>query len=249
MLLTLLFSCSVDPAPEDLDGLVHWLWDHHADEDDPGFEEALANLHTALDPLEQSLTGDLTDLSAEQTDGYSEEDPALARGLMLANPFSCTLTDLAPILYALDQDTQYPDAYTDYDRRYTSDLDAFTSGEVDRITWEVTASAEMMAVAYSEDLIGGLREIPEDLGGPALVAWTWIPEPAVFEDDSRSWSQDYQVEAWIEPVPGELWHVYGFWRQLELGGLDMDNDGVASTTLDGMADWDDQTEALCNPAR
>ncbi len=249
MLLALLASCTVDPAPEDLDGLVHWLWDHHADEEDPGFEEALDNLFEALDPLDEAITGDLTDLSGEQTEDYSEQDPALARGLMLARPFACTLEILAPILYALDQDTQYPDAYTAYDRRYSSDLSMFTSGEANRITWEVTASAELMAVAYTEDLVGGLRRVPEEQGGPALVAWTWIPEPAVFEDDSRSWSQDYQVEAWIEPQPGTLWHLYGFWRQLDLGGLDMDNDGVASTTLDGMADWDDQTEALCAAAR
>ncbi len=249
MWLTLLTSCAVDPAPEDLDGLVHWLWAHYGDEEDPGFEDALANLHTSVAPLEEPLTGDLTSLTEEEHGGLTGQDPSATRGLLLANPFPCTLETLEPILYALDQSTQYPDVYTTYDRTYTSDLDDFTARETSHLSWEVTLTSELLNVAFTEQVVGGLRHIPETEGGPALLTRTYIPVPAEFEAEGWTWNQDYQIEAWLEPEPGTIWHVYGLWREMDLGGLSMANDGVANTTLDGMSDWDGRTEELCAGAR
>ncbi len=245
MLWTWLLSCGVDPAPEDLDGLVHFLWDHHGVDDDVDWEGAFDNVLATLDPLDEALTGDLGDLTSEQTAGFSDSDPAICRGLVVARSYACTLEELAPILYALDQDAQYPDVYTLYERAYTSDLDAFDARSSSTLTWEVTAAAELLGVSYTEDLLGGLHRIEDSAGGPALMARTWMPTPATWESEGWTWTQDYQVELWLEPEPGTLWHVYGLWRDMDLGGLDMDNDGVANTTLDAMADWDDATEELC----
>jgi len=242
MLWTL--ACGVEPAPDDLDGLVHWLWDHHGDDADVDWAEGFDNFLAALDPLEEVLTGDLSDLLADQTTGFSDGDPGVCRGLVMARRMTCTLDALAPVLTALDQDTLYPDVYTAYDRAYTSELEAFTSGESATITWEVQASAELLGVTYTETLLGGLHRVDTD-DGQALMARTWMPGPATWDADGWTWTQDYQIELFLEPEPGTLWHVYGLWRDMDLGGLTMDNDGVASTTLDSMADWDDQTAQLC----
>jgi hypothetical protein len=246
MLLLWTLACGVDPAPDDLDGLVHWLWDHHGDPDDVDWDAGFANMLTALDPLDDTVTGDLSDLTAEQTTGFSDGDPTICRGLLMARRYSCTLAKLEPILYALDQDAQYTDVYTGYDRAYTSDLADFTSRISSKLTWEVTASAQLLGVGYTEDLLGGLHFVTADDGGGALMARTWMPAAATWDTEGWTWTQDYQIELWLEPEPGTLWHVYGLWRDMDLGGLTMDNDGVAGTTLDSMADWDSATEELCS---
>jgi hypothetical protein len=249
MLLFLATACSVASAPEDLDGLVHWLWDNHGAKDEVDWEQTLANFVIALDPLDELLTGDLSVLSAEQVSGVRDADPSTCRGLVMARRYSCSLSQLEPILYALDQQTLYEGVYTDYSRSYTSDLDDYVGRVSPILTWQVSASAELLGVAYTEQLNGGLHFVDTDAGGPALMAQAWMPGPATFEADGWSWNQDYQIELWLEPTPGTLWHVYGLWRDMDLGGLGMDNDGVANTTLDGMSDWDTQTEALCAEAR
>ncbi|MBW2258794.1 MAG: hypothetical protein JRI25_30070, partial [Deltaproteobacteria bacterium] len=48
-LLLLTLGCNVDPAPEDVDALTHWFWQHFDDEDETVFAEGLENLHVALD--------------------------------------------------------------------------------------------------------------------------------------------------------------------------------------------------------
>lgn len=245
MFLLLMTACGVDPAPEDLDGLVHWLWDNHGVTTGADFGDTFTKVRSALDPLDSLITGDLSDLVPDQTYGFNEGDPAQSRGLVIARTFPCTLEALAPILYALDQDAQYPDVYTDYRRTYTSDVGAFADGRSPTLSWEVTASATLLGVAYTEDLLGGLHQVDADAGGPGLMARTWLPGPADFDADGWTWTQDFQIELWLEPTPGTLWHVYGLWRDMDLGGLGMDNDGVASTTLDAMTDWDDQTALLC----
>ena len=245
MLMLWTLACGVEPAPSDLDGLVHWLWDHHGEAEGVDWSEGFANVLEVLAPLEETLTGDLSDLSAEQTLGFSDGDPSGCRGLVMARRFSCTLNDLEPILYALEQDSQYPDVYTDYTRAYTSSLTDYTSRESPTLTWEVTASAELLGVGYTEDLLGGLHRVAEGDAGTGVMARTWMPGPARWDSEGWTWTQDYQVELWLEPEPGTLWHVYGVWRDMDLGGLNMDNDGVANTTLDSMSDWDTATEALC----
>ncbi|MCP4806063.1 MAG: hypothetical protein GY884_12040, partial [Proteobacteria bacterium] len=39
-------------------------------------------------------------------------------------------------------------------------------------------------------------------------------------------------------------HLYGIWRELDVG-LTTESDGLVNTTMNGMRDWDDQTEVLC----
>ena len=51
------------------------------------------------------------------------------------------------------------------------------------------------------------------------------------------------MEVWLEDG-AELVHLYGIWRQLDVG-LTTENDGLVNTIIDGMRDWDDRTAELC----
>lgn len=243
-LLPLLAGCKVEPAPEDINGLTRWFWTEYELATDEDVAEAIEHLHTALNDgaVSDPLTGELTDLSAEEVAHVLLDegtDPSLARGFFLAYRYPCTLDALAPILAYQDQNALYP-VYDAYDRVYTSDAEAFANGSTPTISWEVTITTTLLGTTYTEVPHGGVRD-----AGEALIARTWLPSPAVFEDSDWSFEQDYQIEAWYEPVPGELVHLYGIWRWMDLGGVDMNSDGMLNTTLNNMQDWDDRTAELC----
>ncbi|MCB9766167.1 MAG: hypothetical protein H6739_40700 [Alphaproteobacteria bacterium] len=248
-LLLLLTGCGVEPTPEDLDGLIHRLWLSYDAASDAELAETIDALYAELgaDTLSDAVTGEVSDLTAESLDvvGLSDgRDPTLPRGFSLAYTYPCTLTDLEPILYHLPQDTLYEGVYDSYDRRYTSDLDAFTAREAPQITWSADITATLLNKSYFEHIDGGLRYVG-DPERPALLGRTVLPEPAAFDDEDWSFDQDYQLELWVERAPGEIAHLYVIWRHMVLGGLSTEDDGVVNTSLRNMEDWDDRTAELC----
>lgn len=243
-LLALLTGCKVEPAPEDIDGLTRWFWTEYETATDAELAEAIAHLHTALDggAVGDPRTGELSDLSPDDVAHVTLDagtDPTIARGFFMAYRFDCTLHALAPILAYQDQNALYQ-VYDAYARTYTSDAEAFADGSAATLSWEVSITTTLVGTTYTEQVQGGVRD-----GGDALIARTWMPSPAVFEDSDWSFDQDYQIEAWYEPTPGELVHLYGIWRWMELGSIDMNSDGMLNTTLNNMQDWDDHTAELC----
>lgn len=257
MWFALLLACRhPDPAPEDVDGLARWFWAHYDDEDD-AIAEAVANAHAALgaDALEDATDGLISDLAAEDlaTVGLSEtHDPTLAAGMYLSNVFACELGQLEEIVYHLAQDELYEGVYDAYSRSYTSDFDAYVAREAPTLGWEVeiSTSVGLPNSAYTEWLDGGVRYVPDSDYGPVLLARTWMPGPAEFEDPDKSFEQDYQIEVYWERAPGEIVHLYAIWRQIDLGGgLDQDSDLVVGTTLNNLAKWDEATAELCAEGR
>lgn len=251
-LLPLLLGCAKPvEAPEDLDGLVHYLWQRYDDGSDEELRAALANLEPLVAEVQE---GTLTDLTAAEADVVprGDADPADAQGMYLARDVDCALAPLEEILYDLDQKGLYEaatgdDVYERYDRAYTTDFDAYVARTAPQLGWDVTyVPSPSVVAAYTAEVSGGLRYVPEADGvGPLLVARTWMPEPATFEEgENDSFTQDYQVEVYWTRGDATA-HVYGMWRELAYLGLTSDDAGVIGLILDGLSDWDDDTEVVC----
>lgn len=245
----LLTACAVEPVPGDFDGLVRWFWVEYEPADDAALNQGLQTLHTLVDgdTRQEPLLGELTALTAADiahVEVPEGTDPASTRGMVMVNPVACTLAQLEPVLYHLEQDALYEGVYSDYARTYTLPLADFTSGASPFIAWEATMGAALLGTAYTETIHGGLRRVEGGERG-LLLARAHMPTPAVWEDPDWSFPQDYQIELYWERAPGELLHLYGIWRYMDLGGLTTDNDGVVITTLNNLVDWDARTAELC----
>ena len=247
---------SVEAAPEDIDGLFHYFWSKY----DPGSDEELAlavlNAHEAVggDTLAEVVDGTLSEFSREQMDLVGMREGARASdlaGMYLVNAIPCSVAAVERIVTDLAQDELYEGEYVEYDRRYTSDADAYWARDASQLTWDVDISAEFVAGApYSEFIHGGTRYVPvvddeTSPFGPVLLARTWMPEEAVFENDDYYFTQDYQIEVYYERAAGEVIHLYGLWRRS--GFLDLNTDGefLVRQILNALADWDDRTAELC----
>jgi hypothetical protein len=178
-------------------------------------------------------------------------DPSAARGFLLLNPYACTLDKLAEILVAADQPTQYPDVYDYYDRQYQGDRDAFLARDTATLSWKVSMKASLpVSDQYEALLEGALRRIPGAApgGGEVLVYRSALPSPATFAANSTSYfRQDYQLELYWERAPGEIFHAYGMWREMKVGGFNLttEDNGMFNILIDNLEKWDDRTEVLC----
>lgn len=256
--LLLLGGCKkVEPAPKELDALIHWMWTRYDDGLDEELAEGGENLWDAVDGdgWTEYWDGSLTPLTKDEAAavGVTDRDPADAPGVFLVNVYTCTLDQLQPILLHKAQDELYEGVYDRYDRTYTTERAAFEDRSSASMAWDVSYDASIFGTAYTAEIVGGLRAVPEveiSTHGEFLMARTFLPEPATFENDNRSQPQDYQLEVWQDRGDGTLLHVYGLWREADFGaGITSADEGSQRILLNNLKQWDDDTEEHCAAGR
>ena len=90
MIIVLLIGCkSVEPAPEDIDGLSHYFWQHYDNEDDQVIAAGIVNAILAFDPnnLSEPIKGSISNLSTEELAlvGKEDKNPDDLSGIFFAN--------------------------------------------------------------------------------------------------------------------------------------------------------------------
>lgn len=243
----------VQEAPEDLDQALHDLWTTYPAGDD----DALAVIVGAIPELVD------VDAIAEREgwqDGaqspLSDEEVALAEGSEMAlnaaaaiplftlSRYRCDLAHHEDVLVYHDQNELY-DVYDGYSRTYIDDAAAYLAGDLARAEWRGTIDATIPTLgSYGYGFRSGIRRVElED--GEALVTRTFMESPAVWDNETPTFPQDYQIEAFV-PVGEDIVHLYGVWREMDLGWMgDMNDTVVARTTINQMFKWDENTEVLC----
>ncbi|MBW2257646.1 MAG: hypothetical protein JRI25_24035 [Deltaproteobacteria bacterium] len=230
---TTLLACSgcrgVNPAPEDLEGLLHYLWEKYPEGSDAELVDALDNLHLAIGgaDLEDTLDGSTAPLTDEEVAlaGLDREvDPTETVGLFIVDPFPCDVDTAEAILISTEQDVLY-DVFDDYERTYTTDLDAYLERETSTLLWEVTYTTTIpMAGPYTADLAGGVRRIPHRTLGDFLLIRSVL---------------------FYGPRDGTVIHVEALWRNMHAGLANTDSEAVQRFILNSLEDWDDQTAHWC----
>ena len=103
---------------------------------------------------------------------------------------------------------------------------------------------------YDALIKGSLRRIPGAApgGGDVLAYRSALPAPATFRGNSTSYfRQDYQLEIYWEQEPGKIFHSYGMWREMKVGGFNLttEDNGMFNILIDNLQKWDVPTEELC----
>lgn len=256
--LMLSLACNVPPAPEDVDGLAHWFWQHYDHEDQRIFAEGLANLDAVIDgdSVDKAEDGGISNITLEELELVDKGDlaPEEVYGVYMVNLIHCPLEVVDELTWAPNQDELHPGTYVDYDREFTTDLEAYTSREVDRVDWQTTYYIDDSGLEYDATLAGSLRYL-SDLGedaempGPLLVSRGVLAEPAPFDEEGdKGIFQDYQLEIFYERAPSEVVHMYVIWREMiytTTPHLDFGNEAVQTFVLNGLEDWDDDADEYC----
>lgn len=238
----------VDPAPESLDALLHYVWSQLDAGEDAELSDALDNLHAAIDgdTLEERIDGAVTDLSVEGAALVGVDlDPEAASGVFMARVLACDLGLLEEILASEHQEQLYEGVYSNYSREFLSDEEAFLAGTAPRVDWRNTYDTSVLGVDYGAITLGALRRVPEvDDGRAGLISRAVLEEPVVFDGGQHHLDQDYHLEMYW-PRGGELLHVYALWKDQKLLGFDDEGEGTQRIMLNNLSNWDNDTEALC----
>ncbi len=257
LILTLSAACtSLDTAPAQLEDLLPWAFAHYESASDGEFAAAIVNLSAAATAvsIDNPLRGELHHRLDYPDINYlhlNDRNPQNAQGLYLLNTFHCTLTQLEKVLKFRDQGYLYPDQYNLYQSNFTSSEADYMARKTSFLYWSTYLSATKGLWTMNETLVGALRFIPDQGAtksphGAALIARTYMPEPAHFEDADKLWLQDYQVEIYYEQEPGRILHAYGMWRQVDLGAFfHSDSDSFVDNVSSALVDWDKMTESDC----
>lgn len=245
----------VDPAPAELDALLHYVWDRYDEGTDEQLAEAIVNLDAAVGGggLVEAFDGSLSRLDPEQVAavGVSDRDPAAAPGVFLVNTFDCGFDTLEALLSYPAQEELHGGIYSAYSRRFDTPRADWLGAPGGTLTYRVDYTAKLLGVEYSASTLGALRRVP---GGEALVPWgravvqrVVLPTPADFGGSSgKRMDQDYQLEIYWERGGDRVLHAYGMWRQAEYGaGISMEDEGSQRLLLNGLLDWDDETAESC----
>jgi len=247
-----LLACSPgDQAPEDLDGLLHFLWSSYDDGTDAELIDALDNLDVAIDGGVEPLSGTVSLLDdQERAEAGHVADVENEAGLHVVDPFDCSMAMLEAIVSYPDQDA-LKDILDEYERRFDGDRQAFLDGETDVLSWDVTYKAStLFASQYTAELRGGMRRVSatglgQSAFGDFVLSRTALVEPATFEDDDGVFDQDRRVELWYLADSGQMIHVEALWRHMEAGVVNTGSDAIQDLIIDGLQDWAADTEQWC----
>jgi hypothetical protein len=247
----------IELAPDAIDANVKWFWVNGDSADDATLLDAAKKLQTSgradtrTQPLKAQHRERLTPDDLKPFGIDAQNDPSKARGLLVLNVFDCTLPRLEAILSDPDQSALYPRVWESFRRDTRSDRDAFLAGTSATLSWSQQVDLKFpVDDLYTATLEGSLRRVKAADGFPSdfLVARLYLPKPATFATTSTSsLTQNYEIEVFWEQSPGRVFHAYGMWREVTVGGfnLTIEDDGFFNLMLTNLIDWDTKTSALC----
>lgn len=244
----------VEPAPADLDGLLHQVWQQYDEGTDEVLGEAVVNLDGVVDGanLEEAFDGTISRLSVEEGAqvGVTDRDPTHAAGVFLVNTFDCGFDQLQEILSYPDQSALYDGVYSAYERTFDTPLEDWLAGDDPRVDYDIAYTASMLGAEYEARSRGALRRIEGTSLDGVVVQRSYMPEPGAFAGETnKSMNQDYQLELYWT-AGGHVVHAYGMWREADFGGgFDMEGESGQRILLNNLLDWDDDTAALCAEGR
>ena len=237
-----------EDAPPTLDEFLHTAWQGYAAEDHDLLGSETAALDPTLNDDEFAMRGNFTDISSDElglVDLEWEPNPADATGFYVVDTVGCTQSQIEFVLTTLEQDEIYS-SYTEYERNYTTDGDAFFAGDTDVLYWETTYTVDAVIFRYTMSIVGGVQRIDGYFDEPIYVTRTYAPNPADCEGEDTHFEQDYQIEVFF-PRDGSYVHTYAMWRQFGLSADgNQDDEIIHNSILTAMEDYFDNTTEYCS---
>lgn len=225
ILAGLLGGCRVVQAPETIEELVVFGFQHFDDKD----EDALRDMEVNLGPL-------VIENIDQMTEGYAVNQ-LTAEDLALAGVIDADVTEIIGAMGSIDyrhnldaiidpmihdhKDEIFPDNWLSYEILEQTDRACFIAHGCPRYDFTVdqTANASMLGEA-TQTLQHSLRWISREDGTPFLVWRTLAPDPIAFTSNLMAVHQQYALVT-IVPNGDVARRIESFWVDAEFIGMDV----------------------------
>lgn len=250
VVLALCSGCKVVDAPENLEDLMVYSFEHYDDR-----AEHLIAAEAELEPLVDELYEDLSDgyrvsnLTAEDLELAGVEDPQIESiiGAVGAADYRHELSDvLIGVLYP-DKDEIY-DKTVAYDILEETDLDCFLADECEYydFTFEQTVSVVLLGDS-TQTVEASYRWVHPEEAEPFVVARLLSPTPIDFSTSIVEVDQQYSI-VFMYPWADTARRVESIWAEARVIGLDVPDsfavDNAAGTIADQADRVDDYLDTL-----
>ncbi len=243
-LAALTVGCSAPPdAPDKLEELAVFLFDH-ADDDDP------AALKAGVENLDAWLSNNMADaqegytvsrLSSDAIEAVGV-DTAHADGLVgaaVATTLPKGTQKVTRALVSADPTKVYPDTYTTYDRDWIDSPDCFIGRECDAASLRAhTVSAYPMGLEVTSDFKAQYRWVETDQG-IAMVQRTWLRRPAEVSKDWVAVPAQFFLSVNL-PHNGSTRRLQTTWIAAELSDTPVPEAAALSMVIDSMVAGDEE---------
>ena len=274
LLTGLLTACEApEPAPEDVDELMSFVFRHYEMEEDNqarSLADAGVNLmdwfegrswiaDDSADPDADYDAGFGATVSTLSAEALSSLDPPArsadadnAVGVMVARWQDCSLADIDRIYLNPDQGSLFPDNYISYERSDFEDTACFGAGSCNAANWHTTMMQGQLHYTYTMEMASGIRAIDavpasDNFAEPlsARLSRTWmLDEPELSPADETRFVQNYQLEFMI-PQGSGLVHFYGQWTHLSAPGINTESGYFLTSYVEGLYEYLDRMGTLC----
>lgn len=228
-----------DPAPDDVDGLLHYTFRHWED------EEAL---HDAIEGLTEWLETDgrdtdardgfrLTPLEPADMEGlvYPDRDLADALGVAAGSQSPFAIERYPADLVAADQTYLAPGSYTKYEREIVEgDVDTFLAGEgLVRALNDIEKENVGVRIPFLQHK--DYRWVHLSDGRRAIVARSWTEEESCNEGGGNCILQGYAVDVMYASDDAETVRLTTTWTELKtaLDGV-LSEDAMVGVAINGI---------------
>lgn len=238
--LAFLLGCAPPAeAPEELDELTAFLFEHFLDEDPALLEEGVANLDTWLiDGMDETREGySVNNLTQDAIDAlpnvHAQIDGNLA-GAAVGYPSIHSPQKLITTTITTPSTELYPDSYTGFEREYLTDPDCFIADECEQLA--TTIDNEIDYTLIQVDVMSKVeyRRVAFERGD-VIIERTWLIREPVISADWIELDAQFFLWALLPDEDGNARSLQATWFVYTFVGSDVDEDFAVGLVIDSMA--------------
>jgi hypothetical protein len=238
-----LLACRPPQAPETLDDLSSFLYEHTWDEDAEYLSVGLDNLEVWLQSHMSELGEgyEVTNLSQEAVSSLEGDDRDVTGliGAAVGYDIEFPVEDVIMAMVYDDPSIMYPELYDYYDRTFLQGEDCFATRECSRVEFDVH-SRQYMPLGIELEATFRTQYHWVDLeSGPAVVQRVWTREPPIINKDWLTVDQEYFLSVMMSLPDGRSRRIASMWVIAELGNIDVPEGMALSITIDSMLETQD----------
>jgi hypothetical protein len=235
-----LIACRPPQAPETLDDLSSFLYEHTWDDDEEYLLVGLTNLEVWLQGHMSEL-GEVTNLSQEAVSSLEGDDRDVTGliGAAVGYDVEFPVEDIILAVTYDDPTTMYPELYDYYDRTFIQGEDCFATRECNHIEFDVHSKQYLPLGIELEATFRTQYHWVETEFGLAAVQRVWTREPPIINKDWLTVDQEYFLSVTMPLANGRSRRVASMWVIAEMGNLDVPEGMALSITIDSMLETQD----------
>jgi hypothetical protein len=242
-----LMACRPPVAPEELDDIMSYLFEHHPDASEAALRAGTENLDSwMVDHLDETWEGfEVSSLPQEAVDKLDDRDRDLTDliGVAVGYDIPYTVEEVIEVILFADPIEFNQGTIVEYKRTVIEGTEeCFAEKTCETLVYKTEALGNYpLNLEVRSKTMNQYRWVDTDMGD-SVVQRTWLMEPAEANWESINLDQQYYVVAAF-PIEGGMRRVEAGWVVLSLGDLPVPESIALNLAIGTLTAFKDKVQA------